>query len=62
MGLRREIGWGRKKGLGREMADALFMGVTHTVEDWTAHRQTDTQTHKSENSTSASFTPYTWRI
>ena len=27
-----------------------------------AHRQTDTQTHKSENSISASFTPFTWRI
>jgi len=31
---------------------------THTVEDWSAHRHTDTQTHKSENSISASFTPF----
>jgi len=27
-----------------------------------AHRQTDRQTDKSENSISASFTPFTWRI
>jgi len=27
-----------------------------------AHRQTHGQTHKSENSIFASFTPFTWRI
>jgi len=27
-----------------------------------AHRHTDTQTHKSENSISSSFTPFTWWI
>jgi len=36
--------------------------LNHTVEDWTECAQTHTQTHKSENSISASFTPFTWRI
>jgi len=34
------------------------------VEDWSlsAHTQSDRQTDNSENSISASFTPFTWRI
>jgi len=35
------------------------VGGTHTVEDWNECAQTHTQTHNSENSISASFTPFT---
>jgi len=35
-----EMGSGRETTLGIEMADGL--GGTHTVEDWSAHRHTDT--------------------
>ena len=47
-------------------ADVIAFTTDHTVEDWTecaqTHTQTDRQTDKSENSISASFTPFTWRI
>jgi len=46
----------------------MSVGGTHTVEDRSAPGHTDrntvrqTHTHKSENSISTSFTPFTWRI
>jgi len=53
----------------REMADALLDVHTLLKTGLSAHRvhrrthtQTDRQTHKSKNSISASFTPFTWRI
>ena len=42
----------------REMADALWEGHTLLRTGLSAHRHT----HRSENSISASFTPFTWRI
>jgi len=44
------------------MSAKCVVGGTPTVEDWTECAQTHTQTDKSENSISASFTPFTWRI
>jgi len=41
----------------KKIADALWEEQV-PIEDWSAHRQTDT--HKSENSISVSFTPFTW--
>jgi len=46
----------------REMADALWEGHTLLKTGLSAHTQTHTHTDKSENSISASFTPFTWRI
>ena len=48
----------------REMADALWEGHTLLKAGPSAHRHThtDRQTDKSENSISASFTPFTWQI
>jgi len=53
--IRQVIGWGR------EMADVLWEGHTLLKTGLSAHRQTDTHSHKSENSISASFTPFTFR-
>jgi len=63
MGLGREVGFGSM-----EAADALWEGQTLLKSGplgcSRTHRNTDTHTHthKSENSISASFTPFTWRI
>jgi len=46
----------------REMADALWEGHTLLKTGLSAHRHTDRQTDTSENSISASFTRFTWRI
>jgi len=48
----------------REMVDALWEGQTLLKTGLSAHRHTHRQTyrHKSDNSISASFTPFTWRI
>jgi len=45
----------------REMADALWEGHTLLKTGLSAHTHT-AETDKSENSISASFTPFTWRI
>ena len=57
MGLGRSMVWGGRW-VGRETADELWKGNTLLK----TGVLTDTQTHKSENSISASFTPFTWRI
>jgi len=64
MGLGMEMGSGREMGymMMREMADALWKGHTLLKTGLSAHRHTDRQTDKSENSISASFTPFTWQI
>jgi len=40
------MGLGRENALGMETADALWEGQTETAEDWSAHRHTDTDTHR----------------
>ena len=66
-GLGREMGWGR-----RLMRCAVYEVLLPLMIMITAHRQTHTHTHthtrthtlthRNENSISASFTPFTWRI
>ena len=48
----------RGEGKGREERRKTKSGYAYV----SAHRQTDRQTHRRENSISASFTPFTWRI
>jgi len=66
MGLGMEWGLGREMGCVREMADELWEGhtllKTGVLTDTQTETRTDRQTHKSENSISASFTPFNWRI
>jgi len=55
------MGLGEGDGLG-ESADALCHVSSAAAADDDAHRQTGTQTHKSGNSISASFTTFTWCV
>ena len=58
------MGLGRDMSRVRETADELWDGHTLLKTGVLRHTRahTHTQTHKSENSVSASFTPFTWRI
>jgi len=49
-------------GLGRETADELWKGHALLKTGVLTDTHTHTQTHKSENSITASFTPFTWWI
>ena len=48
--------------VGSAVYEVLLMLMNYDDGGHRAHRHTDRQTHKSENSISASFTPFTWRI
>ena len=43
---------------GRKAEDKIFLLLCECAH---THGQTDRQTHRSENSISASFTPFNWR-
>ena len=64
MGLGEWVGEGDGVGVGDGLGVGDRIGAGHSASriPFTECAQTDTQTHRSENHISASFTPFTWRI